>query len=92
MSEFRDRYWSGLLGDDLDQVVNVLPSYKGGFAETTITATMWIICFEPTRLAAWLERHPPGDKLEAIARRRIEENRKQRETEGDGSGSPQSGG
>lgn len=42
------------------------------FAESTIDATVWLICFHPERLNAWLAKHPPGDVLSSIARARIE--------------------
>jgi len=48
-----------------------------GFAESTIAATIWLLCFpcangkEPERLKRWLDNHPPGDVLLAIARSRI---------------------
>lgn len=42
-----------------------------GFAESTISATLWLIVHAPDRLQDWLDRHPPGDVLEGIARARI---------------------
>jgi hypothetical protein len=44
------------------------------FAEATLQATEWLMVFHPERLAAWLERHPPG--LEQAARAAIEQRRK----------------
>jgi hypothetical protein len=42
-----------------------------GFADSTIDATIWLIAWHPERLKDWLERHPPGDVLERIARSRM---------------------
>jgi hypothetical protein len=42
-----------------------------GFADSTVDATIWLICYHPERLKEWLERHPPGDVLERIARSRL---------------------
>lgn len=41
----------------------------GGFAESTIDATVWLILNHPGRLAEWFDCHEPG--LEKIARGRI---------------------
>lgn len=43
----------------------------GGFAQSTIDATKWLIAHHPERLRAWLEKRPPGRNLEAIARKQI---------------------
>jgi hypothetical protein len=43
------------------------------FAESTLQATEWLLVFQPERLAAWLERHPPG--LEQAARAAVEQRR-----------------
>lgn len=40
------------------------------FAESTIRATCHLICHEPAKLKAWLEKHPPG--LEKAAREYLE--------------------
>jgi hypothetical protein len=42
-----------------------------GFHDSTIDATVWLICFHPERVADWLKRHPPGDVLYSVACSRI---------------------
>lgn len=51
---------------------------ESGFAESTIDATVHVICHQPSELKAWLDRHPPGAKLEQIARARIAANKTHR--------------
>lgn len=46
-----------------------------GFAESTIDATIHVICHQPADLKEWLNRHPPGELLERVARSRIAKNR-----------------
>lgn len=46
-----------------------------GFAESTIAATIHVICHQPADLREWLDRHPPRDVLERVARARIEKNK-----------------
>jgi hypothetical protein len=47
-----------------------------GFAESTIEATVWLICHRPARLPVWLAHHPNGKVLEKIARGRIKNERR----------------
>jgi hypothetical protein len=42
-----------------------------GFAQSTVEATVWLICHEPKRLAAWLARHADAEALEKVARVQI---------------------
>lgn len=43
-----------------------------GFAESTIDATIHVICHMTKEdLKEWLARHPPGDVLERVARSRM---------------------
>lgn len=42
-----------------------------GFAASTLAATAWLIAFAPERLAAWVDRHPRGEAMEAETRRLI---------------------
>ena len=51
----------------------------GGFAESTIEAAIYVITNEPHNLQAWLAEHPPGARLEKIARTRIKERQQERE-------------
>lgn len=46
-----------------------------GFAESTIDATIHVICHQPADLKEWLDRHPPGDVLERVARSRMAKNK-----------------
>lgn len=46
-----------------------------GFAESTIDATIHVICHQPADLKEWLDRHPPGDVLDRVARSRIAKNK-----------------
>jgi hypothetical protein len=42
-----------------------------GFAQSTVEATIWLICQGPKRLPAWLARQPNADALEKVARAQI---------------------
>lgn len=41
------------------------------FAQSTIEATIWLICHQPDRLQQWLARHSDGAMLEKVARSQI---------------------
>lgn len=44
-----------------------------GYAQSTITATIWLIKYAPERLENWLRKHHGGSELEAIAREQMNE-------------------
>lgn len=41
------------------------------FAESTVTATVWLVCHQPNRLEEWLNRHPDSERLRAVANERV---------------------
>ena len=42
-----------------------------GFAESTITTAIWMICFRPLDYPDWIKKYPNNDALDRIARERI---------------------
>lgn len=53
----------------------------GGFAQSTIEATIHVICHQPELLKQWLAEHPPCARLEKIARAQIKSRREARARE-----------